>query len=121
MKRLKRIHRYLSCLVAPAMLFFAISGAWQAFRLHESKKDGSYTAPVALEQLSKVHKAERLSGAAATWFRVGQLLLAATFVATAVIGVIMAVRITRPAWLVWACLGAGVVLPIVLALAARAG
>jgi hypothetical protein len=28
-----RWHRYLSCFVAPAMIFFAISGAWQAFRL----------------------------------------------------------------------------------------
>jgi len=30
LKTLLRIHRYLSCFVAPAMLFFAVSGAWQA-------------------------------------------------------------------------------------------
>ena len=45
MKRLLRIHLYLSCFVAPAMLFFAVSGAWQAFRFQERKKDGSYRAP----------------------------------------------------------------------------
>jgi hypothetical protein len=42
LKTLLRVHRYLSCFVAPVMLFFAISGAWQAFRLQETRKDGSY-------------------------------------------------------------------------------
>jgi hypothetical protein len=118
-KQLMRIHRYLSCLVAPAMVFFAVSGAWQAFRLQDSRKDGSYTAPVALQQLSNVHKAERLSGPAAPWFRVGQLSLATAFVLTAVLGVVMALRIARPVWTVWACLACGAVLPVLLALAVR--
>ena len=121
MKRLMRIHRYLSCFVAPAMLFFAVSGAWQAYRFQESRKDGSYVAPVALEVLSEFHKAEHLSKEARDWFRAGQLLLAAAFVATALIGVVMAVRISKPAWLVWACLAAGVAIPVLLALVARGG
>ena len=119
MKGLLRIHRYLSCIVAPAMLFFAISGAWQAFRFQDSKKDGSYVAPVPLQVLSQVHKAERLAGRAAPWFRFGQVLLAAAFATTAIIGVVMAFRSTKPRWLIWACLVAGVVLPALLALAAR--
>ena len=121
MNRIMRIHRYLSCLVAPAMLFFSVSGAWQAFRLHESKKDGSYTAPVVLEQLTEIHKAEHLSRAAANWFRGGQVLLASIFAATAILGLVMAFRVTRPRWLFWACVAAGVVLPAFLALGARAG
>jgi hypothetical protein len=44
------------------MLFFGVSGAWQAFRLQESKKDGSYSAPPVLARLSQVHQAERISG-----------------------------------------------------------
>jgi hypothetical protein len=111
-----RTHRYLSCFVAPAMLFFAISGAWQAFRLHEDTKDGSYTAPKVLERLSVVHKAERLPMAARVWFRAGQAILAAAFVATAVLGLVMAVRIARPAWPVWLVLAAGILLPLLLAL-----
>lgn len=74
-----------------------------------------------IEKLSKIHKAEHLSGVAATWFRAGQLGLAAAFVATALIGIVMVLRITRPAWLAWACLAAGVIIPVLLALAARAG
>lgn len=120
MKRLMRLHRYLSCFLAPAMLFFAVSGAWQAFRLQENRKDG-YQAPLVLAELSRVHKAEKLAGAAATWFRVGQLVVAAAFVTTALIGIAMAFRLTRPQWLVWLCLLAGLVLPVLLALSARAG
>ena len=116
MKWIFRTHRYLSCFVAPAMLFFAISGAWQAFRLHEDTKDGRYTAPRILETLSVVHKAEQLPRATAIWFRAGQAILAAAFVATAVLGLVMAVRIAQPAWPVWLVLAAGILLPLLLAL-----
>jgi len=67
MKRLMRVHRYLSCFVAPAMLCFSISGAWQAFRLHASRKDGSYVAPDVLSRLSLIHKAEKLEEALRSW------------------------------------------------------
>jgi len=117
---LLRIHRYLGCFLAPAMLFFAVSGAWQAFRLHETKKDGSYRAPPVLARLSEVHKAERISGTAETLFRVGELAVAVMFATTAIIGLVMAFRIARPIWLVWACLAGGTALPVLLAAAARA-
>jgi hypothetical protein len=103
------------------MLFFAISGAWQAFRLHEDRKDGSYKAPVLLEQLSDLHKAERLSGTSGRLFKVGQLLLASAFVLTAMLGVLMALRVARPVWPVWLTLAAGVLLPVLLALAVAGG
>jgi hypothetical protein len=115
MRALNRIHRYVSCFIAPAMLFFAVSGAWQAFRLQETRKDGSYVAPRALALLSDIHKAERLSGTAGTLFRAGQAALAAAFVVTAVLGLVMGFRMTRPRWPFWACLVAGILLPVVLA------
>ncbi len=59
---LRRLHLYLGCLFAPALLFFAISGAWQLYRFHDSKKDGSYTAPRAVEALSAVHMNSHLPG-----------------------------------------------------------
>jgi hypothetical protein len=120
LKTLMRIHRYVSCFVAPAMLFFALSGAWQAFRLHESRKDGSYKAPALMSALSDVHKAEDLKGTAGTIFKTGQALFAAAFALTAVIGIVMALRIARPVWLVWVTLAAGAVVPVLLALLAQA-
>jgi hypothetical protein len=113
------IHRYLSCLVAPAMLFFALSGAWQAYRMHETRKDGSYVAPAALELLSEVHMAEHLTARGKPWFRAGQLALAAAFAATAAIGVFVALRVARRRWSVWLCLAVGALIPLLLALGAR--
>ena len=121
MKSLWRLHRYLSCFVAPAMLFFAVSGAWQAFRLHEDRKDGSYKAPVVLEQISNLHKAERLSGVTGRLFKAGQLGLSLAFSLTAVLGVVMALRVARPAWPVLFTLAAGILLPALVAWAAYAG
>ena len=118
MQTMMRVHRYLSCIAAPAMIFFAISGAWQAFRWQDTKKDGSYTAPEFLKKLSYLHKAEHLDGSAAIFIKTGQVLVALVFLATAVIGIAMAFKVTKPAWRVWACLIAGVVVPVVLAMLA---
>jgi hypothetical protein len=121
MKTLMRWHRVLSCFVAPAMVFFAVSGAWQAFRLQQSTKDGSYQAPAALELLSQAHMAEKLSPEGKLFFRLSQLTLASIFVLTAVLGLVMAHRITRPAWKVWVWGGAGALRPVLLYWVARAG
>jgi hypothetical protein len=120
MRLLMRLHRYLSCVAAPLMLFFAISGAWQVFRLQESRKDGSYKAPVLLSRLSDVHKVERLAGPGGTAFRVGVVVASSVFAATAIIGLVMAFRVTRPRWLAWLLVLAGAAAPVLLLLSADA-
>jgi hypothetical protein len=116
MRKLVVVHRYLSCFVAPAMLFFAISGAWQAFRLQDTRKDGSYVAPVVLQRLSEIHKADEVSGVGGWLFRGGQVALAGAFCAVAITGLVLASQRTRPRWLFWVTLGAGVVTPVLLSL-----
>jgi hypothetical protein len=115
MRLLLRVHRYLSCATAPLLLFLAISGAWQVYRLQEDRKDGSYTAPRALAMLSQVHKVERMGGASAAVFKAAILLATTAFVSTAVLGIVIGVRLTRPRWLVWLLLTTGVALPALLA------
>jgi len=61
MKFLRTLHLYLGCLFAPMLIFFAVSGSWQLFNWHESKKDHTYTAPRVLTVLSDVHKETRTS------------------------------------------------------------
>ena len=121
MHRLRRIHLYLSLAIAPAMIFFAVSGAWQAYRLQQKPKNSSYDPPPALVVMSKAHMAEELSAGGRPWFRAAQLLLAVAFVATAGVGIAMALRVTRPVSRVWLLLLAGTVLPILLAVLARKG
>jgi hypothetical protein len=47
-------HMYIGILIAPSVLFFALTGALQLFSLHEAH--GSYEPPPLIEKLSRVHK-----------------------------------------------------------------
>jgi hypothetical protein len=47
-------HNYIGILIAPSVIFFALTGALQIFSLHESH--GSYTPPALIEKLSSMHK-----------------------------------------------------------------
>jgi hypothetical protein len=51
---IRKWHGYLGLLIAPSVLFFALTGALQLFSLHESH--GDYHPPALLEKLAAVHK-----------------------------------------------------------------
>jgi hypothetical protein len=51
---IRRWHSYLGLLIAPSVVFFALTGALQLFGLHESR--GSYKPPALIEMLGSVHK-----------------------------------------------------------------
>jgi hypothetical protein len=51
---LRRWHAYIGLIIAPSVLFFAVTGALQIFNLHESH--GTYRAAMLIQKLSKVHK-----------------------------------------------------------------
>jgi len=51
---LRTWHSYLSVFVAPSIIFFALTGALQVFRLHEAHK--GYQPPVLIEKLGRLHK-----------------------------------------------------------------
>jgi len=117
-KTLLRAHRFLSLFVAPAMIFFAVSGALQSYRLHEDQKSG-YHAPQALKTIGEIHKAEKLPPAGKPFFRAAQLALAAIFLLTALAGVAIGFKTARTAWPIWAALLAGTALPLLVVLATR--
>ncbi len=54
MALVRQWHFYIGMLIAPSVLFFAITGAWQLFSFHEAH--GAYTPPPILEKLSSVHQ-----------------------------------------------------------------
>lgn len=54
MKTIRKIHFYLGVLFAPSIVFFALTGAFQTFSLHESGAAGALT-PV-LSQMAAIHK-----------------------------------------------------------------
>jgi hypothetical protein len=54
MATIRQWHFYIGMLIAPSVLFFALTGALQLFSLHEAH--GNYTPPAIIEKLSSVHK-----------------------------------------------------------------
>ena len=119
---LRRIHLYLGCLFAPALIFFAVTGAWQLYRMQDTKKDGSYVALPPIQTLSAVHMNSHLPGKRAsdyTPLRAFWLLTAAGLVATTALGVVMAFRFSRSALVPLAWLAAGVGIPLVILLLYR--
>jgi hypothetical protein len=117
MKLLRTLHLYLGCLFAPMLIFFAVTGSWQLFNWHESKKDRTYTAPPALAALSFVHKDAHIPGTPGrqpTPLRYFMLAAAAGLVATTGIGVVMAYRFSQRPMVATVCLLAGIALPAVL-------
>jgi hypothetical protein len=58
-QQLRRYHLYIGLFLAPAIIFFALSGALQTFRLQEEKGWGD-TPPEWIVWLASVHKDDRL-------------------------------------------------------------
>lgn len=50
------IHLYLGIFTAPALIFFAFTGALQTFSLHETTKGSSYKPPAWAVTLGQIHK-----------------------------------------------------------------
>ena len=117
MKSLRALHLYLGCLFAPILIFFAVTGAWQLFNWHESKKDKTYTAPPSLAALSFIHKDAHVPGTPGrqpTPLRYFMLAAAAGLVVTSVIGIVMAYRFSQRPMVATVCLAAGIALPAAL-------
>lgn len=138
---LRRIHSWLGLFIAPSVLFFAVTGAYQLYGLHESGP-GYKPAPLA-EKLGRVHmkqvfEAKPVRAAAPARPEAGPakaapapakakptelsvLLLRAVFLVVAIglvvstlIGVWMAQAHGRDKTLGWILLAAGAVLPVLI-------
>lgn len=60
LQKIRQIHLYLGVFFAPALLFFAGTGALQAFSLHEAHA-GGYAPPAVIEKLGEVHKNQKFA------------------------------------------------------------
>jgi hypothetical protein len=60
MKTLRLVHLYLGTFLAPAIFFFALTGALQTFNLHESERGSSYQPPAWIVRLAQIHKKQSI-------------------------------------------------------------
>jgi hypothetical protein len=113
MKIIRQLHLYLGCLFAPLLVVFAFTGIAQIYELHESRKDGSYVAPPWLQKAATFHKHATLAKASpSVAMRALVTAMSLALVLTMALGVALAFKFSRSAWLVGGCLLLGVVLPM---------
>lgn len=114
---MRQLHLYLGCLFAPALIFFAVTGTWQLFRAHDSRKDGSYTAPHAVQALSAIHMNAHLPGKRVSEYtplRAFWVCAAAGLVLTTALGVVMAFQFSASRIAPLLCLSAGFAIPVLI-------
>lgn len=56
LRAIRQVHHFSGVFLAPAILFFAITGGLQMFGLHETSRGSSYIPPAILVHLSQLHK-----------------------------------------------------------------
>lgn len=114
MHKLRSIHLYLGCIFAPLLLFFAISGIWQMFGFHSDL----------LDRLSTVHTSRQLKNGAdlsSGLMLFFVFIMALSFIATTILGVVMAVKFGRNRKAAFCCLALGVFIPVALILVRMLG
>lgn len=116
-KNLRRFHLYAGCIFSPALIFFILSGSWQMFRFHITRKDGSYTPPALMKALSSIHTNGQIKG----WtehpslpFKVFTVVMALFLLFTIAVGLFLAFQTVKEKWKVWACLILGILIPVLL-------
>jgi hypothetical protein len=60
LKITRAVHLYMGVFLAPAILFFAMTGALQTFSLQSPSKDGAYVPSHLVQQLAQLHKNQTL-------------------------------------------------------------
>jgi hypothetical protein len=60
LKSARLFHLYSGVFIAPALFFFAFTGAVQTFSLHETTRGSSYKPPRILVELGQLHKKQTL-------------------------------------------------------------
>jgi len=109
MKKIRLIHLYLGCFFAPMLLFFAISGIWQTLGIHYHSK--------LLAELSTIHAGRSLkmgitlTSVVLRWFIV---VMAASFVFSTILGVMMALTQGGNRRKALICLVLGILFPLVV-------
>jgi hypothetical protein len=141
LKVARQIHLYAGIFIAPAILFFALTGALQTFSLHETTRGSDYKPPTWIVTLSQLHKHQTTTlpvrkphpasdaakpdkhndaSAPATPekthlpMKIFFLLVAIGLFISTLTGIFMSYRFTRNKLVVTALLLAGIIVPLIL-------
>jgi hypothetical protein len=133
----RKLHLYSGVLFAPAIVFFAITGLLQVYKLHETRPGTDYQAPALIQRLGALHKNQTFAlprrgdgprkpgadkptaprapkpiGLAQSLLKVFAAAVSVGLAVTSGLGLYMAYRLSRNPWLIGGLLIAGVVIPV---------
>jgi len=117
MKALRRAHLYLGCFFAPLLLFYILSGWYQA--TNPDRLKSAADAETFLQRIRTVHvdqvyptdnEIDRPSSP--TLFKRLTVLMSLAATITILLGVFLAFKTLRQPWPVWLSLGLGMAIPI---------
>lgn len=140
LKRVRQFHLWLGTFFAPAILFFAFTGALQTFSLHEGRPGEAYQPPQWIVKLAQIHKKQNLAtkppgppriadrakqaprkdeapakprqdSASTLILKWFVFLMSLGLISTTGLGIYMAFHFTRDARVIWGLLAAGTILP----------
>ena len=124
MKRLRQLHLYLGVFFTPLLLFFVLTGWYQTVDQDRLKSPGE--AETLLQKFRVVHTDQIYPETGAlrqkskpTLFRGLVVVMSVALVLTTLLGLVLAFRFTKPAWVPWAILGSGLAVPMVILWAAQ--
>ena len=108
---------YLSVFFAPLLIFFIGTGWYQTINAERNKVLGeqdSLVSRLTAVHVDQIYPSDGGTGEySTTLFKVLVVAMSVCLLATIVLGMILAFRSTKRIWLVCACLGLGVCLPVV--------
>jgi hypothetical protein len=110
MQKLRSLHLYLGCVFAPLLLFFAVSGLWQTLGAES----------LFLQKLSSIHTGRRWKdGSELTSFplKATVILMTLSFIATTLLGIVMALKFGRSRKAALYCLATGLLVPAIFVFA----
>src|SRR6478609_8964071 len=104
MRFLRRLHTYLGCFFAPLLLFFVGTGWYQTVRMNRHKgfgELGDWKSRLTSVHVDQIYPTAAASGYSPKLFKGLVVVMAAGLIQTLILGVIMAIRFTRPKWTIW--------------------
>lgn len=115
MKLLRRIHLWLGCFFAPLLLFYIGTGWYQTFNVNRNKSLGeasdwiSRLRSVHVDQVYPAPSVERYSTG---WYKPLVVAMAVALIATILLGIVLAFRVSRRKWTVVLALALGILVPV---------
>ena len=116
MRFVRKLHLYLSVFFAPLLIFFIATGWYQTITGERNKllaEQDTWVSKLTSVHVDQVYPSETGTGEyTTTLFKVLVVTMSIALLATIVLGMILAFRSTKRAWVVALCFAIGIAVPI---------